>query len=1045
MNREDIPDLITVRAGMHVGDFDESALGIEIILNTTFSTPTIGEVRQSQPVLDSPKITGTSSVERLSGRRDRDRVLNYFDAAPFFSAFYTLGLHAFDANHQPQTLKGSGLFADCLAPFQNSQTTYLQIHNGLGLPFNSFDTLGDSLELGSELGGTVETHNYYQEGWPWFRIPSSFFPEPPQDNRHVLQVGLPFGDYAEASWLITSGYRHVAREDTTWGTEPIEGADRFREASWAEGANFTDPLPVAIPHILNGDAHLPMASYISLVFARGLSKTAGAKKHLTPEVEVRHVLDGLFDPFTLINQLPQGSGSSFGFKKIWGETRLLQDEYHLKQPLAAKVGVQLEEGICSFFTQTQNVKYPQLKRKAKSPLKHLTQKVPLADGFLVNSAVSMGGGFFRANSLDTQPSTGSTTPYATLENFHDGRSPFVLPEYSEMVSLSITQAQWQHLESLRTTSGFDTTQRVYLGVRPQGRGRGANGERYQVKELTLIGQEKINQNSQYKSLEVNTGILIHSVGDGLIFTSPQAASYLNPESGLLPGGQHKPLQSKLLSGNNILELINQGKFIPKADNLTRQLPQGEYVEKIQRALKIVIPQLHLIPENAKEWFDRFQEDRAYRADGFLGSKTEEMIEDFQSQANVWENQALGDEELTVDGLLGAQTIRRLDQELQRIFYYDPEKEKMIHHAKRAVPVGAFTVVSNGHVSAFEIYNRLQPTYDYITPEQAEDIREELKTAGYLDENYITTDWVTDSIDQIPFTLNDVFLTNDSLDRFFQGKSGAKLRAEPSTSGEVLKQLRYNDRVRIIELVGRRAPEDEWSFTLEYDWCFVEIDRDHAYSDSEERMRGYVATSLLWTQSEIPDPSAKLYTIEASDSAGLLNLARRFYGSERVSNTTDTNSDAYFDARYYANALLYANNPEGLRTKNQLQLDAATGKYTKAVNVDAAIYLKDDTSSYFSILNAVDPADPTFFGISQPFSLINMSVKYWQTELNQLLGESGTTTSWDAWSHTVVRKNFKIWVPSIEFCEGLRAVINQGDLIRNVWNDGWSAVRAELAS
>lgn len=257
--------------------------------------------------------------------------------------------------------------------------------------------------------------------------------------------------------------------------------------------------------------------------------------------------------------------------------------------------------------------------------------------------------------------------------------------------------------------------------------------------------------------------------------------------------------------------------------------------------------------------------------------------------------------------------------------------------------------------------------------------------------------------------------------------GANFRREPDTSAEIIRNLPYNTRVRIISIAAVKLANGSY----DYSWCYVQVDPELEQvgyqwlpkAGQEDKVFGYVAYNLLWTRSEIPDPNAQLYLIKSGDT--LLDIVTNTYG---VSPTDRPN------VAYYIHVLLFANNPQEKVTKTLYSLDKSTGYYSDvkegvdtAIYVDGGIIWSDVLKNFLidvpvEMFESVIPLTPP---LTEEQNFIPLTNRTWE----KLLGAM-SRNSWEALDNIKIRSNFTIWLPSKSFAESLRNVIDIG-LIENL--------------
>lgn len=211
------------------------------------------------------------------------------------------------------------------------------------------------------------------------------------------------------------------------------------------------------------------------------------------------------------------------------------------------------------------------------------------------------------------------------------------------------------------------------------------------------------------------------------------------------------------------------------------------------------------------------------------------------------------------------------------------------------------------------------------------------------------------------------------------------------------ELELNDRVLIHQILDSGQ------------WCYVELD---------DGTLGYLKTDLLWTDSAMPDTGATLYRIPEGSGMGLLDIVALHYP------LTSEDEELEIDRRFYANLLLYVNNPGGERTKIRKQLNFETGIFDLEDEspVEAALYSTDPAYNWkaYTLLLFASPA---------LFLTMNLAEATWNAYENFISTETGTHR--DDWKKARAVGNKFIWIPSKNFAHTLREVVNTGSITGNI--------------
>lgn len=240
-----------------------------------------------------------------------------------------------------------------------------------------------------------------------------------------------------------------------------------------------------------------------------------------------------------------------------------------------------------------------------------------------------------------------------------------------------------------------------------------------------------------------------------------------------------------------------------------------------------------------------------------------------------------------------------------------------------------------------------------------------------------------------------FSTSHPVGKHTVAVNAGAIRDQPIGSATVLETMVVNDLIYISSLVG-----SGWAFVI-----------------GAGGNEGYCALTDLWTYSEMPCSIGELYEITEADDE-MLDLVEKFYKRDETEWT-----DLGIDKRFFANMLLYLNNPGGGTTKTQHRLNSSTGKYDNEVTgVPTALYLKQETTWFSGHIITIFDTVFDLFGEDTTFDFRNSTYEaledYWASR-----APAGTV--WDDWTNVVLVRGKNIWVPSTDFAYTLLDIVNRG--------------------
>lgn len=315
--------------------------------------------------------------------------------------------------------------------------------------------------------------------------------------------------------------------------------------------------------------------------------------------------------------------------------------------------------------------------------------------------------------------------------------------------------------------------------------------------------------------------------------------------------------------------------------------RGPHVDKVKKALKIILGL------DDDDWsIDMYQR---------FDLETHNRVLEFQMQHM----------DLNATGVLDAPTIRKLDASLTEIFFYDIETGTIIHDARTAIYVGAYTAV-----------------------------------------------------------LADADLRERPLDGAAPISIGGAVETVPQGTAVFLIQLLQGGQWFWVETVGG--------------------------------IQGYLPLADVWTESIMPEPTARLVKIGPGPGNKIKDLILPHIQAQRPTVLeTDLDEDQW---KFYALATLRYNNPAGTGSQKYRRLNLASGLYDDEYTADAGIYLAHP--------GQWNPYQEIFGPPGQEKSLIETVTRkaheFYKVHVQ----------GWDSIDEVKLKGGASIWLPGIQHVEGL---------------------------
>ncbi|MEM7373629.1 MAG: hypothetical protein AAF587_33710 [Bacteroidota bacterium] len=454
-----------------------------------------------------------------------------------------------------------------------------------------------------------------------------------------------------------------------------------------------------------------------------------------------------------------------------------------------------------------------------------------------------------------------------------------------------------------------------------------------------------------------------------------------------------------LADDPMLEEILKGHItLSLASNPPNEMYGADYVKKIGIALKIILPQLTPLDPavtqhdwvgdplepllyNSKDLYDYLHADDPA---GFHPTETftqqikdligiYETLKAHESRIHLVLGLGLDPADIDVRNEVTKKVdrhiLRAIDDDLVKIEFFDPEKQKVIHNASKAINVGSFTRVYKE--TGVNLYKE---PYDV--------------GANIIDGVYQYTRVFVESLLPDDWAYVKIWYTDMYPGPYPDDENQIQIKG-------YMKQAHLWLRTKMPEPSAELYKIQKTSVTLQ-----------------SKTGDGGDATE--------PDTNATLYQGES-----LFDIAYAKYAPPGTSDVRAFNynlpSGATVDIRYFVNVLLYVNNPGGQKFRDYKVLDPDTGQFTKEVYSRSAVFLEDQSKLADFIGNFVDN-----LGKEKPSTEAHEQTwANWEGRMDSA-DKAGTRFS-DA-NKEVTVGDYHIWVPSVHMAESLYNIVSIGSYI-----------------
>lgn len=463
-----------VSGGDHLGDFDASDFGFEIVLERLGHEMTLGDVRtHDQSLTVSALSGGETEAQVMDHWHEKDAILNRIDPAAFWASFYRAKLQVWNGADF-DVKKKNDLYTDVLSSYYNKNKVYLDLRNDQNNWLNHAADKDLTVKWGlGEEPGTWTDAVITDTGWPLLVLDKTNFAGAGcSDNHQILQLKIPLGD-------VTDAYVHLV---TGWTPDRFPKDARQREAFLRTNPDESPstPISIAIPLYNQGSTtDTPMCSWTTLRVGRGYFGSEKDKIVSSSQLSPIHHLDYLFAPFAMADSLP---GIRQLESRVFYDGRYVDDVFGRHQDYVAAIGIAKGVETVSLFA------FPIEKNHnndiSPEPL------LPIAEIF------TEGSDEFKSE-LETLKGLWSTTRKYSLEDgstvtqARTGRrtlDPQTFdPNFGDLTALTFKASEFIALETLAGSSGFSTDYPVYFCFSETERTNLKNGYRRLKYQILLTG------------------------------------------------------------------------------------------------------------------------------------------------------------------------------------------------------------------------------------------------------------------------------------------------------------------------------------------------------------------------------------------------------------------------------------------------------------------------------------------------------------------------------------------------------------------------------
>lgn len=355
--------LLTMKGGKHIGDFQLNKFGFEIIVEKIGYDINFGEIRQFEHFVEVSSLgVGSSSKEEFLHWFKKEKIHCYVDPVAFFGSFYGYELGAYTGGVKA-VYSTDDLYDNCLGKYANKNLIYLDIRNDFNYSLNAFGNYGRDIKLALDDNPATSftIHNYYRSGWPILSLTTlDFGTMTNYSDRNLIRLQLPRGDNSMPVLYLDS-----VKTPATF-PKTIDRSFGFKNKY---GGLALDQSNTFLPTIcyLAVPFHSTLGVAISIHTKLTLTKQLmNESAQITEKTYLRSLiyLDHLFFPLTLKNQLAEKYPNRSTIF-IYNDLKYVDMFRFTGQEFMAKRGIATSaNGAITFFA------FPHNKAVSNSPIEY---------------------------------------------------------------------------------------------------------------------------------------------------------------------------------------------------------------------------------------------------------------------------------------------------------------------------------------------------------------------------------------------------------------------------------------------------------------------------------------------------------------------------------------------------------------------------------------------------------------------------------------------------------------------------------------------------
>jgi hypothetical protein len=720
-----------IKAGKHIGDFKNTGFGIKIITDHKRKIADMKSGRMLVGYIETDTLRGSSydqdDEEYFTHRYHKEELLSYIDPCAFFSSFYASKLKVFSpSTNQTNTYKKEEIYENVLkggfsdasksdGVFYNRNTLFLDIREEHDYSIDFFDQKSKTVEFRDTQNQNRFNLDYYRSGWPLLAIEQS---ELFSGVNPFFKLSLPINDPGHCSaFLITE------KTGAAWASDK----EKKRLKTEAQSSSLLIDYPI---HLIYSNQKL-ISAYLKIIIANGFDLTSYPSQNTDLTPEINHYLDNIFQ-FQSWDPLLIGLENKIQLQKsaiYIGDTRQLDDD-----------GIFMV-GVANFLDTINIVAIAYNEEHAGVLTAFTPGEYPEMNFYDVVHETNSGLYQVEAE-VDTV--TGTRRLF-TLNYIPEGWDDLGKPSRGLFLSIAFKKSEFDSILTLidQKNAAGELSQNlpVLLTVGDEKEEIDLNGTPYYDHEIYLCGYRPVAGGKVIKTF-IATGIHINTQPTGKI--SGTTGTIAPGEAALKKTAANNSrirLTSALLKDNQVLQDVADKRY-----SLAAYKSTGPHVAILGKAIKIVLPELLGAGATGAGSFKEMHGLSPY-SDPFVPG----MLFDTRLESYVKVYQSF--KGLAADGVIGSNTVRALEQDLNEIWYYDIVKEKVIHNRSVEVRVGRYLPAyrSDGYIPDWLFADILGSV------QSSKDMWKRLKEAGYIMDGGGATEKTWAEKDELDIIITDILI------------------------------------------------------------------------------------------------------------------------------------------------------------------------------------------------------------------------------------------------------------------------------------------------